>query len=1409
MGKGYFLLLILFILTIQIIPQEFPFGHLSVEDGLSNNIVNCIHQDQLGFLWFGTEDGLNRYDGYELKIYQHNPEDNNSIPNSSVWSIFENQSGFLWIGTNSNEISRYDYKTDKFTNWKIDSSSNKQNRITSIYESRNGLLWIGTYKDGLYRYNLSTKKLDHWIYKSNNQNSLSHNYITSILEDYAGNLWISTYNGLNKYKPGSGNNCFIRFFNDPKNPNSLSGNLIWGLTQSKLDKNIIWISTVNGLSEYNTVTKKFTNIRLHNDYNIQFGNSIGPVSEELDGNEKILWIATYGGLVRLNLSDNSYERFVNNNQNPLEISGNHINYLIRDNSDVLWIATDKGLSFISHKKVKFNYSFQSPALKNCFNKLKKKSIKAITQSTNRTLWLGTEQGLYFTNINGSDMSSELSTGSNLKDLNVWTIASGNSDDLWIGTYGQGIKKLDINTKKLKSWLFEDTSKRFKNLSLNFVKTILQDRKGMIWIGFWGPGLTRLNPQTGQFQNWLNDENDPMSLSYNDVWIIFEDSRGRIWIGTNGGGLDLFTDTDGGKFYNWSKGKGPFSQLKSENKITHSLNDNCIFSICEAKRRKPSVNARETILWIGTGSGLNKFILKESPSISKNTISAEDIEFEVKYFTINEGLPDNSIKSILEDEEGNLWLGTNRGISFFNVNKSTFTNFTKFDGLNGNEFNYSSAYKTQDGIMLFGSTMGLNVFDPKKIRQSDFSPPVLITKFRIFNRQVPINIKFPLKTNIVSTKEIILSHNQNVLSFEFSSLDYNSPLSNQYSYIMEGFDKDWIYSGSRHFAAYTNLDPGSYIFRVKGTNSDGIWSKKEAMLKIFINPPWWKSGWAYTTYIFLIVAGLFTIRRFQKNRSKLREELKMKEFETKKLQELENLKSRFFANLSHEFRTPLMLIKGPVEQLINNFSRKKREEIDQLKMIQRNSQKLQDLIDQLLELSQLEAASIPLKAKKENLSIILREIVSSFESMAKQKNIFLIFNCREETICTWFDRDKLEKIINNLLSNACKFTKDGGTVSVDLSVNSHQAEIKISDTGIGIPVDQLKKIFDRFYQVDDSSKRAFSGSGIGLALVKELVELHKWKISVQSEINKGTEFTLLIPLTETYLNEYEKVYERAMPVSYGENQITEKLTTYAYAKSLKANDNQIKSSQKLSILIVEDSPDVRKYLSGFLKPYYRIFESENGKAGLITAVKKMPDLIISDIMMPFMDGNEFCHRVKTNWETSHIPIILLTAKASSEDKIEGLEMGADDYLTKPFDSKELIIRIKNLLEQRKRLKEKFSRDIKITADNITATSTDCEFLNKALKIAEKNISNTDFDSETFAKEMFVSRSQLHRKLIALTGCPPGEFLRTFRLKRAAQMILEKKLSITQISFEVGFSSPSHFTKAFRQQFKCIPSEFCKK
>ena len=696
---------------------------------------------------------------------------------------------------------------------------------------------------------------------------------------------------------------------------------------------------------------------------------------------------------------------------------------------------------------------------------------------------------------------------------------------------------------------------------------------------------------------------------------------------------------------------------------------------------------------------------------------------------------------------------------------------------------------------------------KIFKLSSYKPNVVITDFQIFNKSVEIGDNSPLKESIRTTDEIVLSNNQNVFSFEFAALDYNSSQSIEYAYKMEGFDKDWIESGKRRFATYTNLDPGKYEFIVKSTNADGIWNDQVTSLSVLINPPWWKTLWAYGLYIVLIFLGLIGIRRFELNRTKLRNELKLREFEVRKKTELEEVKSRFFANLSHEFRTPLMLIKGPLEQLKtgkSNYS----ENID---LIQRNSDRLKELIDQLLELSQLEKAAIPLRATQENVVTILKGLLSSFESFAKQNNISIKFESDTNTKMCWIDRDKIEKIINNLLSNAFKFTPQGGRVSVTLKDFSNDgkqfAEIKISDSGVGISKDKIDKIFDRFFQVDNSDQRSYGGSGIGLALVKEFVDLHKWKISVESEKEKGTEFNIQIPMWDDYLNADEKTQTESL--SDSESMGLNKMKEEKYFESSTPGIRQDKSpdaNNKPSILIVDDSEDVRKYLSGLLESNYKISEAENGEEGIVAATENMPDLIISDVMMPSMDGMEFCGRIKSEWQTSDIPVILLTAKASAESKIKGLEIGADDYVTKPFDSKELFIRIKNLLEQRKRLRDKYNKDPDAITETGNLNKADQDFLNKFLELIENNLDKTNFGTEQLANELFVSRTQLHRKILSITGQAPGEFIRIIKLKKAAKLLLDGKLSVTQVAYEIGFSSPAQFTRAFAKQFNCVPSEY---
>jgi len=698
----------------------------------------------------------------------------------------------------------------------------------------------------------------------------------------------------------------------------------------------------------------------------------------------------------------------------------------------------------------------------------------------------------------------------------------------------------------------------------------------------------------------------------------------------------------------------------------------------------------------------------------------------------------------------------------------------------------------------GSIEGLNIFNPNQINQSSYIPQIAINDFQIFNNSITPNANSVLTKNIYCTDHITLSYKQNVFSFEFSAFDYNCPSSIKYSYKMEGFDKDWVYGGSRKFVTYTNLNPGRYIFKVKSTNSDGVWCDNMKSIAITITPPWWQTGWAILLYFIVFVTGIWGILKFQANRANLQHELKTREFESYHLREIEQMKSRFFANLSHEFRTPLLLIKGPLESLLNG---KVKDNIPgYYKMLLRNTEKLQQLIDQLLELSQLEAETIPLKVDWYNIIDVIKACYNNLKPLADEKNINFVFSTEKESVYAMIDKDKLEKIINNLLSNAFKFTPASGSIYLTVTTphnNNDQITVSVKDTGIGIPKEFRDKIFDRFYQVDNSSKRNFGGSGIGLALVKELASLHNWEINVNSDEGEGTEFVLTIPIknVNSEASYKPKMNIEAKAAEQPELVMPEQLNT--------ASKN---TKEKSLILFVEDNEDVRIYVNDLLKSDYHVQLADSGENGIEITKNDLPDLIISDVMMPGMDGFEFCKRIKFDWKTSHIPVILLTAKVDHQSKLDGLELGADDYITKPFEQKELLIRVKNLIEQRKLLREKFSKDISLPAEFAVYNKVEKEFIEKASTIVEKYLTDENFNSEVLAKEMFMSRSQLTRKMQSAAGQGPGEFIRNYKLNRSAELILQNKLSITQIALEVGFGSPAQFTRAFQKHFNCLPSEF---
>ena len=748
----------------------------------------------------------------------------------------------------------------------------------------------------------------------------------------------------------------------------------------------------------------------------------------------------------------------------------------------------------------------------------------------------------------------------------------------------------------------------------------------------------------------------------------------------------------------------------------------------------------------------------------------------------------------------------------------FRNYDFYDGLQDNEFNSQSYFKAADGKIYFGGINGITAFYPKDIKNNRHIPPIILSEFSIFNKTVSHKNKDSvLKKPIHLTKQINLSYNQNNISFKFTALDFTAPNKNRYAYKMENFDKNWINTGTRHEAYYSNLPPGDYIFYVRGSNNDGIWNKEGTSVKISISPPLWDTIYAYIFYIMLITAILYFARRYELNRIRLKNRLQFETIERKKLAEMNKVLSDFFTGISHEFRTPLTLIIGPTEQLMIDIKDDKKKQM--LTVVKRNALRLLRLINQLLDLSRSEAGEMKLKVGRANIVNHTKHLTLQFSSIAQQKNIVLNFYSDEKELMLYFDYEIMDKILINLLSNALKFTPKEGDVTVKvekinrISENDEKgtnvfAAIKISDTGPGIPKENLPHIFDRFYQIGMSGKN--KGSGIGLALVKDLVTLHHGHIKVESKQGHGSTFTVLFPLGKEH-------FKKENLISLSENTISDidtdedlnDLFTFQENTDPSAKYSDILDHPKTIILVIDDHPELRAYIRECLAADYKIIEAENGKEGLNKAVNIIPDLIISDVMMPEMDGYQVTEAIKSDERTSHIPVILLTAKAKTEEKIEGLRTGADAYLLKPFHVKELQIRVQKLIETRRILQERFKKTIGLKPANTTVKSLDEKFLQKIISNIEKHIDDENYTVEILSDEVGMSPSQIYRKIRALTNQTTTQIIQSIRLQRAADLLKQNAGNISEIAYSVGFSSPAYFSKVFREKYNCTPQAYSKK
>jgi signal transduction histidine kinase/ligand-binding sensor domain-containing protein/DNA-binding response OmpR family regulator len=1324
------------------------FEHLTIADGLPENSVRVILQDHLGYMWFGTQNGLVKYDGYNMKVYQSDPDDSLSISDRHINAIYEDKSGTLWIGTAVGELgglNRFDRQSETFTRYlhsPADSTSINSNFVLSIYEDKAGNFWIGT-MEGLNLFDRQNESFRHIHYKD----SVYSIAVSAFIEDQlTGDLYVASNNKILAIEKGN------QHLTDNNRISELKSNLGEIKSFHQSPDETLWIGHSKGLARFSSINNTFKYYQPSQILN----SSENKVDDLMEDEYGLIW-GSCNGLISFDPEKELFKRYKDIPDKQGILSSNAVFSVYKDQSGIIWVGTGwQGLNKWDRNKNKFKrFSFDpNNPDSDHFN-----LVYIITEDQKGNIWFGTNDGLYYFN-NFTNEFYNFKYNSENKNNSVNNIYSNNSEILFFGSRTRGLGKFDVARHTFS--FYSNNPYDSTTISSNTVNYILPDKNDILWIGTGNGGLNRFNKKTGKFTRYTHNPNNSKSLSNNTVYSILKDRKGTLWVGTNGRkGLNRFNQADESfTSFNFPGGTATAEALYED----HQGN-----------------------FWVGTY--LNGIYLFDRNS-----------EAPIDNITQKDGLANNQVKSILEDDNGNLWISTANGLSKFDPETRNIKNYFSSDGIEENNYWNQNAYRTSTGEMLFGTSDGFIMFHPDSIKDDPVPPKVVISNVSLFNRP---GEELICDEFISEMEELELSYNENDLHFDYVGLHLGEPEKNRYKYMLENFDNGWIDAGTQRNATYTNLDAGEYVFRVTACNRDGVWNEEGASLKIIIPAPFWASWWAYSFYFLIGLGLLYSIRRYEINRLRWKNQSKLDEVELKERKETDKMKSRFFANISHEFRTPLTLILGPAEKIKPGTTDE--EILKQTGVIKRNTKRLLGLVNQLLDLSKLEAGKLELRATNTNIVSFLKGITLSFESVAEGKDITLRVKTSNDEIELYFDKEKMTKIIMNLLMNAFKFTKDGGQITVTINkVDTNFIKIKIKDTGAGIAEEEIPKLFDRFYQVDSSQTREHEGTGIGLALTKELVELHNGTITVNSKLGEGTEFTIHLPVGRAHLKDEEIVITGELKK---EEVIVNNEEFVPSTVQAEVVENKTTDEDKNIILIVEDNADVRDYIKDSLGNDFQIEEAANGEQGVRKAEQIIPDLIVSDIMMPKMNGNELTRILRNDEKTSHIPIILLTAKSEQESKLEGIETGADDYLTKPFDTKELQIRIKNLISVRKKLQEKFSkRDyIPVRAEEKKLSNLEEQFMCRVMEVIENHLSEEDFSIEKFGKEVGMSRVQLHRKLKALSGKSASHYLRSARLSKAKKLIEEKKGSISEIAYSVGFSSPQYFTRCFKEEFGFSPSD----
>lgn len=1326
----------------------------STDNGLSNSLINQIYQDKKGYIWIATEYGLNKFDGLKFTTYYHIKGDSTSIKHNYIKRVFESSTGDFYIGTLTG-LMKFNKETDSFLNIEL-SRENKivHPHISSIIESKNGDIWLTTSGQGVFRLKHGENK-----FKSEADLTLALNsiYLNSIYEDSQGLIWFgSENNGLNYYNPQTEE---LKSF---KAPNEINSNNISVINEDS--EGTLFVGTLTkGLNKYNREAKKFEPITSN------YNSSLFIKTLELDSNNR-LFIGTDGqGLYTYNHKENKIENYQLSSA-PFNISKEKIHSILFDNQNNLWLGFfQKGLLFIPISGYKFDYYGYKSTENNIIGS---NSVTSIYKDSDGILWVGTDNdGLYGINKNKrNNFHYKKTSDPNSVPNLIHCIFEDSSNNLWLGSYTDGLAKFNKQNGKCE-YIKDFTDKKVYNIT--------EDKSGNLLVGTFASGFYLINKEGVIIEHFESSKREMDLFSVDELsndWIntIMIDRDGLVWIG-HYKGLSCYNPEN----------KSFLTFFKANNILPGTE----VNTLLEDKYGK---------IWIGTSSGLYSF--------NKKT---EDFE----HYTITNGLSNDVICGIREDNQDNLWISTYRGISKLKRKDNTFHNYFASDGLQGNEFSKGAVYQDKNGKIYFGGINGVTSFFPYEIVEEKKELNISLTNFFIYNKAIKKGEKSNGNEIITNTTDgdisFKLNHNENTFSFEFSTFEFSNPEKISYLYKIEQLDSEWINTSSGvNKITYNNLLPGKYTFKVKAYDNNNFSPVKS--FNITILPPWYKSIWAYGLYVLLFLLLIFSIVEYILSRIRYKQELQEKE----QAEKVSEAKLQFFINISHEIRTPMTLIINPLEKLIKE--NKNQDTQKTYLMIYRNAQRILRLINQLMDIRKLDKGQMTLKCRETNLVGFIEDLVLTFEYMATKKNIKFTFEHEMSELMVWIDLNNFDKVLLNILSNAFKYTPENGEIKIILTVGKwsevqNYFEIKIIDNGIGIDKDKIEAIFERFYQIDNDKTNSNFGTGIGLHLAKLLVEMHQGIIFAENRTDtQGSQFTIQIPLG----NKHFKPEGIDSQLKKSPTIISPDTRAKAHSVALEQYDTthleNKKSKTNYSILVVEDEDEIREYIKNELLSDYKISEAKNGKEALDFILKEKPDLIVSDVMMPEMDGILLSKKVKENININHIPIILLTAKVQPEDKIEGLEIGADAYLTKPFNTDILKQTINNLISNRERLKNKYSgqQNQEDKIETIKIKSSDEIFLERVMKTINDNLSNPELNVEMLAQEVGISRVHMHRKLKELTNQSASSFIRAIRLKQAATLLTSKKLYISEVAYATGFSNISHFSNSFKEFYGMSPTEYVK-